>query len=191
MSRFATPFLLFVALVCSAVPASATPRHLSFRDAFRLAQNIKIPIEWDGVWDSLDSLYDCNDVLQEVEMSRDTLCGGAEFNSLETGSPVVFECTGTADANSADVTCTGFAQVAEDCEVHYSLHIVATRTGETAHVVTESSITYVGAGLGCDFLPDECTRTRAIASRVSPAPTDYCSTPTLPSTLGRIKAHYR
>ena len=191
MKRFL--FLLsLAAITCFAAPSSAAeaPKYRSLRD-IRSAIQIEIPPEWDGIWSGTDSTFDCQGNLTDFdETELDTLCGGVDLLEI-ADSPVVLDCTGSADATTIDVTCTGLQQVFEDCEASYLVVIDGERSGENAVVTFEVQVTISGSGVGCEFLPDQCFRSKSVATRIAPAPQTYCQTPTLPSTWGQIKGHYR
>jgi len=150
----------------------------------------KIPPEWDGLWTSTDSTYDCTGGFQQVETGEDTLCSGAVL--LDENSFVgQFDCTGSVSATTINITCTGMDTVVTDCFATFSYNIHGTRTGDDTYVVATISIIYDGPALECGFIPDTCLQINSHAHRTGPAPTAYCATPTLPSTWGGVKIRYR
>ena len=154
------------------------------------ADPFKVPPEWDGIWTSTDSTYDCNGFFQQVETSEDTLCSGAVFLDPADISGDV-ECTGSFTATTINLTCTAVDTLFEDCYGTFTYNIHGTRSGNTAFLVLTFSTTFDGTGEGCDFLPDDCTQTNTHATRSGPAPPVYCATPTAPSTWGGVKIRYR
>ena len=93
MTRPLTVMLVLAALLVGAVAADAAPRALRFVDILRPeAGDVTVPPEWDGIWVSTDSTYDCNDVLQSVDTYNDTLCAGQvlSFGQPE-GGPIAVE----------------------------------------------------------------------------------------------------
>jgi hypothetical protein len=191
MPRIAVPLAVFALATYLAAHAAAAPVTFRPREILKAAESVPVPPEWDGVWSTEDSTFECSGALRGLGTGEYTLCSEKDFYTPPSGTQFIYSCTGFADANTVDVTCTGFDQVAEDCELHFIFEFEATRSGNTATVVATTTITYEGAGLGCDFLPDTCTRTKSLATRTAPAPAEYCATPTLPSTWGRVKAQYR
>lgn len=192
MSRRIPVLLLSAVLVLFALPADATPGGSRFAQALGAAgTQITVPPEWDGVWSYEDSTYSCAGDVLGVETGLDTLCAGQTFTEDPGGSPVVITCTGTATPTIVDVTCSGSSEVVPDCTVSMVIEIDATLTGDSYLATTVSSMTYSGTAEGCDLIPGQCTRTVSRATRLGPAPADYCITPARPSTWGRLKLRYR
>jgi hypothetical protein len=150
----------------------------------------KIPPEWDGIWTSTDSTYDCTGVLQQVGSSEDTLCNGAVFFDPSTITGDV-ECTGSFTATTLDITCTGVDTIITDCVATFTYHIRGTRTGDDAFLVTTITTNFDGTAPECAFIPDDCSQLNTHAQRTGPAPTDYCATPARPATWGEVKVRYR
>ncbi len=192
-----------VLLLCSAVlglllvssPASAgTTRAMRYADILRATGGtVTVPPEWDGVWSSIDSVFTCEGVFQSTETYLDTLCAGQVFGyTSEGGVPgVFFNCTGEATATTASVDCSGFTEIFPDCSVTISNSFAANRTGDSFVAIAVTNIVYAGTAEGCDLVPDECTRTFTHATRISPAPLEYCVTPTRSSTWGQLKVRYK
>lgn len=193
MNRTAT----LVVLVCASVllPAAARAesptgglKHLL--GVARVADTIVIPQEWGGIWASDDSTYDCLGALESVSASTDTLCPGEPVGN--TGQvDLTWSCTGTVDANSVNVTCTGSIELVPNCLAIYTYSLAGTRSGDTYFVAGTTSVTYSGSATGCDLIPPSCTQVNSHGTRTGPAPVEYCQTPALPTTWGRLKVRYR
>lgn len=186
--------LAVIALAVIASAAHAAPRALRFVDILRPeAGDVTVPPEWDGVWASEDSIYDCSGVLQSVETYLDTLCSG-QVVSFADESPdpgINIVCTSAATATTVNVSCTGSVEVIPDCTVTYSVEVQAVRTGNSFVGINTTEIQYSGTAFGCDFFPESCTRVVTHATRTGPAPSAYCSTPARPQTWGTVKVRYR
>jgi hypothetical protein len=195
MRRLVPAILVGVTIFVAASTAHAAPRALRFTDVLRASvATITIPPEWDGIWVSVDSVYDCTTGFENTEAFLDTLCSGAVFGydgDDPTGGLITFTCDGTADATTAHVECSGSGEVFPDCTVTVLTTLDAIRTGDSYVAVAVSTITYSGTGFGCDFLTDTCKRVVTRANRSGPAPPAYCATPARPSTWGRVKVRYR
>ncbi len=181
------PFMLFAALM-PAVLAQAEPT-FNIRDIFRaLGPAATVPPEWDGIWQTTDSVFTCTGGLQVASTGSDTLCGGKEIPSP---GGINYTCTGTADATTIHMTCTyGFDPI-PDCHSSSEMVIDGTRTGDAFYQIVTSNTTYSGTGFGCNLIPPQCSITHIRGTRTGPAPSDYCATATLPTTWGKIKAIYR
>ena len=151
--------------------------------------SIVIPAEWAGIWTYVDSTYDCSGPFQSRDTGSDTLCAGKVIDFNE-GSPFTVDCTGTTTATTVDVTCTYSGEVFTDCNVSFTIVTQGTRTVDSYVITSTITTVYSGTGAGCDFFPDSCTRTVTRATRTAPEPAEYCATPTLPSTWGRVKSRY-
>lgn len=160
--------------------------------ALRAASStITVPPEWDGIWTTQDSVYDCTTGFKSFTTGTDTLCANQVFNGNTGSNPFTFTCTGTADATTLHATCTGTGQVFTDCQVTIDLQIDVVRTNDTYRSVATVNTSYSGTGTGCDLLPPSCTRTVSYGTRTGPAPTAYCETPARQTTWGRLKVTYR
>ncbi len=185
-----TSLTLFAAFT---TPASAGPRAKRWTQILRSAGgSITVPPEWDGIWASEDSVYTCEGAFQGIDSYLDTLCAGQVFGNQESGDPgITFNCTGSATSTTVSITCTGSSEVVPDCTVTISSNSEATRTGDTYVATSLSSFNYAGTAIGCDLIPDDCQRTVTYATRLGPAPIEYCVTPTRASTWGQIKVRYK
>jgi len=143
-----------------------------------------IPASWAGVWNTQDSDFDCdtNKPLGS-DADTDTLCTG---EVIDPGAEI--SCTGSTSDTNIDIDCSGTFEIIEGCSVtmEYSFH--GTRNGDTANVTTVFSQEF--SPTMCAFLPDDCTRTETVATRIGPEPPG-CLTPVLPATWGQLKAVYR
>ena len=196
MKRLAALMLVAFATVAFATTAAADRRvpTLSIREMMGLIHGggqVTIPPEWDGIWAYADSSYDCIGNFTDESAGDDTLCAGAVVYQPEDQVPTNFTCSGSANATTVDVTCTGSEEVVPDCTFNVSFTLHAIRTGTTFYAVSTTSATYDGTGLGCDFLPDFCDQTNTRATRTGPAPPAYCATPVLPASWGELKIRYR
>ncbi len=179
----------FVAIASSA-SAAETPRP-TFFDVIRALSHERgdntIPAAWAGVWNFVDSDYDC--------ITKEFIGTDANVDTLCTGTPVIddegfkLNCSGTIDDTSVDVTCTYTEELDKGCSVTISISLEGTRSGDTANVTTTFSQDYTPDG--CAFgIPDNCTRTEGVGSRIGPEPAE-CATPVDAVTWGRVKAGYR
>lgn len=169
----------------SAHGAAALPQ-----DLFRAARAaIVTPLEWDGLWNSVDSTYTCTGTFQGTGASLDTICGGKECQP--PGMTFALDCTGTADATTIDMTCTATVEVVPDCFASFTVVTRGTRTGDTAFTVSTVSTTYSGTALGCDLMPPSCTQRNSHATRIGSAPADYCLTPAKRARWSDLKLLYR
>ena len=191
MLRRAFVLLGFVSLATfAAAPAFAENVPQTFRDLLRGAADVDIPLDWDGVWSSTDSMYDCNGAFISVSTGLDTLCGGKSVTSTNSGGGVPLTCSGSSSSTSIDATCTGSQNAIPGCDANLSFHILATRSGEHYDGQFTTTIDYVGAACA-PFFTDSCHRTSSHADRIGPAPPSYCATPTERTTWGRVKTIYR
>lgn len=186
-----TAVTTLIALAAWSGAAGAAPRAVTAVDVFRsLGGTVTIPPEWDGIWSTVDSTYDCAGPLQGVAAGEDTLCSG-QIVFGDPGGGLELTCTGFANATVIDASCSGTMELFPDCQVTYSVELDAVRTGDDFVATIVTRWTYDGTGEGCDFLPDECTRVVSRGHRTAPAPLEYCQTPARGETWGRLKLRYR
>lgn len=184
--------LVSLALLIAISPVHAGTSTPSGRAIMRLARaSIVVPAQWDGLWTTVDSVYDCPDVFLVTNTSTDTICGGREYSPDGQGSPFAMVCTGSADASTMDMTCTGSGEVFAGCNANYTMVTHGTISGDTYHMVSTMETTYSGTGEGCSLLPPSCTQIDIWGTRTGAAPTDYCATSVRKSTWGRVKSLYR
>jgi hypothetical protein len=187
--RFTLTFVL-LAMMFVMRSASATPQHLDGDHIMRAAvTTLLAPAEWDGVWTTLDSTYTCAGAFQSTSAGSDTICGGKDYTPGGSGSPFTIDCTGTADATTIDMTCTGSGDLFTDCTETFTMTVHGTRTGDTYHLVSTIDATF--SGTACSFFPPSCTQVDSWGTRTGPAPIGYCSTPTRAASWGRLKTIYR
>lgn len=153
-----------------------------------LLRDVITPPEWGGIWSTESELFDCEtNQLLDTQAYTDTICAG---ENIEFGDPEFpFTCTGSANANTVHVECSGSFEIIEDCVMNFSTVFDATRNGDTIEAVTTQTTTYVGAG--CLFLPDECVRMEATSTRIGPEPVPCGSTPVEAVDWGTVKSLYR
>jgi hypothetical protein len=182
-------------LCASILPISATradAASLSLQDLLRHARAAVIaPVEWDGIWNTVDSTYTCLGVLQSTSAGSDTICGGKDYTPGTYGSGLSISCTGSATPTTIDMTCTGSGAVFTDCNANYTAVIHGDRNNDTYHLVSTVNVTYSGTGLGCNLLPPSCSQVDSWGTRTGPAPPAYCATPAQKSTWGVLKVRYR
>ena len=187
---------LAVVLLGMAVPGACEAQKMprfTVLDAMRhLADVPNVPPEWAGVWVSTDSVFSCTDTFMEVISENDTLCTGAPLGGPDDGGGIVpeIDCNGSADANSASIICSGSIEVVPDCVATFMSTTTATRSGDTYTATAEFSITYAGTGVGCDFIPGICERSRVTANRIAGEPQE-CSTAVDERPWGLVKTLYR
>lgn len=194
MNRLATKVFLLAclaALLPGAAAAGKAPAGI--RQLFGIAaaaDNVVIPQEWGGIWTSVDSTYGCLGDLQFVDGAVDTLCPGVVI--FDPGVfPVTYDCTGSADATTVSLTCSGSAELFEGCTANYSYSMQGTRSGDSYVIVTNILTTYTGTAEGCNLVPDECMQVNSRGTRTGPVPVEYCETPALPASWGQLKVRYR
>lgn len=193
MNRIATPLFLIACLALLPGSAAAGKAPAGIKQILGIAaaaSDVVIPQEWGGIWTSVDSTYGCLGDLQFVDGAVDTLCPGAMI--LDPGVfPVTYDCTGSADASTVSVTCSGSAEVFPGCVATYSYSMQGTRTGDSYLIVSNILTTYSGSAEGCNLIPDDCMQINSRGTRTGPVPTEYCETPALPASWGQLKVRYR
>jgi hypothetical protein len=152
---------------------------------------VVIPVEWDGVYTTLDSTYDCNGVFQNTSTATDTICGGKDYSPNQGGSPVQFNCTGSANATSFDMTCTASFDVVPNCTAHFDVATHGTLSGGMYFTVTVVNVTFTGTDPLCAFETPSCNQYNSHGTRTGPAPAGYCATPTRRTSWGQVKTIYR
>jgi len=144
---------------------------------------VPVPPEWEGIWATEDSSYDCYEhTVYTVASWQDTICAGEELiPTPEAPYPEV--CRGTATATTLHLEC---AWSVGDwlCTDSFTLTLDATRDGDSFYYVcvTEAE----SAGAAC--FGGGCTVEHVHGTRILPA---HCATPTLPVKWGDVKAMYR
>jgi len=152
--------------------------------------SIVVPQDWDGIWSTVDTSYTCAGGFQSTSTYEDTLCGGKDFNA--GSGDVHFECTGTGTSTTFDAVCSGSNEVLTGCTATYTIHIHATRSGDTNHIVDVVNVDYSGTSIECSYLQPMCTQVDSWGTRTGAAPVAYCTTtPTRTATWGQVRIHYR
>jgi hypothetical protein len=187
MKTLLSLFALAILFVASAPALAATPftnPHMLLRS---MGGSIPVPTEWDGLWTTTDSTYECTGELTDTSAGVDTICAGQIF-SFDSGDPTIqFDCTGSADATTYTFDCTASGEVFPGCTFVQEFHVEATRTGDTFYSEAVMTITLTGAECAMVI----CDRFVSHGVRTGPAPTEYCATPARPSTWGQLKTRYR
>jgi len=80
-----------------------------------LSNDVNEDESWDGIWETTDSTYDCNDVLQSVDTFTDTLCAGQLISFAEdpSGSGMNITCTNSATATGLGIISTDPPRLSE------------------------------------------------------------------------------
>jgi hypothetical protein len=143
---------------------------------------VAAPLEWDGEWTTVDTVYTCQGAFQSTSPGGNTICGGTDYTPA---GPVPLTCTGTADATTIDLTCTGSGLFFPDCDANYTVVTHGTLTADTYFMVSTVNIAYTG--IGCSGLPPTCVQVNSHGTRTGPS----CVTPTRRSTWGELKIRYR
>jgi hypothetical protein len=190
MRNWTMPAIALLATSCLGTAALAAPDrapNLRIGPAMML-RDVITPVEWSGIWEFDQNVYDCdtNDLLTS-EAYTDTICAGSSIDYEYPGFQLT--CTGSANANTVSVTCTGSFDIFEACVMNFSSVFNATRNGDTFQSVQTVTTTYVGAG--CLFLPNDCTRTETTATRIAPQPEPCGLTPVESVDWGTVKSLYR
>jgi hypothetical protein len=192
MKRLTVIALLGFTFVFAFGSAHAGPSTRGFGAGLRVVGgSLIIPAEWDGIWTTADSTYDCTAGFTAYSVDEDTICGGQTYSEAPPDTSVELTCTGTANATTMHATCNGSSMFFPDCQANYEIVVDVVRTGETYRSVTTINITFSGTGVGCSFIPTRCTRIVTYGTRTASAPPSFCTTSVKRSTWGELKAHYR
>jgi len=192
MKKLSVVFLLLLAAMLLSGSAQAAPTGYNFGRALRIMSgSFTVPPEWDGIWSTQDSTYDCTTGPTGTSSGLDTLCAGQVFDENSPDGSLTFTCTGTADATTVHATCSGSSTVLPDCQAIFDIQIDVIRSSESYRSVSTTTVTYSGTGTGCSLLPGSCTRIVTYGTRTGPAPSVYCLTPVKGTTWGRLKMLYR
>jgi hypothetical protein len=182
--------LVVCALLLPIAANRASAAQMNLDDLIRQARTAVIaPVEWDGVWTTVDSTYSCLGVLKSTSAGADTICGGKDY-TINPGGGIQINCSGNATATTFDITCTG-SGAAGPCTANYNVVEHGTRSNDTYHIVTTINVTFSGTDPTCILFPPSCTQTDIWGTRTGPAPPAYCLTDTQHSTWGSLKTHYR
>lgn len=175
-------------ILVGAAHASPDPNNLAIVAKIAKAQ-VVVPQDWDGIWTTVDTVYVCPTTFQSTSPGADTLCGGKDYSTAAPGSDIVFVCTGTADATTFDITCTGSGNVFPDCDADYNVVTHGTRTNDTFFTVSTINVTYTGTA--CVF-GGSCIQINTHGTRTGSTTLADCAvTPTKRATWGQLKTIYR
>ena len=140
-----------------------------------LAQSDSIPAAWEGVWELDTSVRLCGET--------DELYGEIESLTLCTGEAIYGDggsgdCSATISDTSVDWTCSVKQAVAEGCSMDVTIHLVATRNGDSFESVRTQSTVFTG---NCSpEYQDSCLDFVSTATRTAEDPqcTEVSATPT-------------
>jgi hypothetical protein len=169
--------------------AAADSAPNNFQSLAKIARaQANVPPEWDGIWTTQDTVYLCPSTFASAPAAgSDTLCGGSQYS--ESSGGIALTCSGTADATTIDVTCTGSGEVFTGCNGDVTVTTHGTRTNDTYFTVSTVQLTnLVGT---CTGLPT-CFQINTHGTRTGPTTAGDCvTTPTKRSTWGQLKVIYR
>jgi hypothetical protein len=170
----------------AAADPAPTPSHLYILRTLT-DDEIILPGEWAGIWESTENTYDCvADSLIETWVGHDTLCTGDLILDPEE---MPIECTMEFDGSTLSYDCTGTVEIIGECSAEYHLFGTWTVDGETLTSEFTFSIEY---SAGCDpGFPDICNRTEVTATKIGPEPPECEDTWVSMTRWGAIKALYR
>lgn len=190
MKRFVTSVFLACLFLLQGAPADAAGAWPSLPEQFKfLGGGDPVPVEWEGAWTVIDTMYQCTGQVMNVFTSDDTLCSGEVFYADTTATN--FICTGTSTATTINLHCTGSNEVFPECNGNFDITIVGTRTADTYFTVFTSSTTFSGTGKNCDLFPPQCIQINSHGTRTGPVAPGYCSTPAFQTSWGKVKSQYR
>ena len=170
------------ALLCAG-SASARP---FFRPATVPLGEIVVPPEWAGIWSYSDTTYNCLGQVTGTSSGFDTLCAGQRFDTDPSVS-----CTGSTTSTTYYQHCTSSGEIFPDCNLNTDVETNGTRNGDSFFSVTVFQSSTSGTAKGCDLFPPQCSQINSHATRIGPAPSEYCSTPAERATWGQLKSLYR
>jgi len=160
------------------------PGPLSFLD-----EHLVVPQEWAGIWQSNFTVYDCDSGFELFSDAQlDTLCTGTPF-IVDGDDDIEFICTGTVDATSVDIECSGSTIVGPDCTMEMVWTTVGTRDGDTMTSTTTLTMTQVGSG--CEGPTVFCTRMETTGTRIGSEPEECGFAPVDVTDWSTIKGLYR
>ena len=158
--------------------------------ALSAADDFTVPPEWAGIWDNSSTSSFCGGGQISSSTGLDTLCAGAPL-PIPGGdqSPVPLNCTGTVNATTVDVTCTGSSVVSPDCQLTVTIEYDVTRNNDESTSTVVMTMTYDGAGC-VDVPPSTCIQTDGTGTRVAAAPGNCTQSPVTSASWGVIKTLY-
>ncbi len=146
MRNLTMVYVLVVAGVCLVGPAHAESGRLpDLRIGLNtMLRDVITPAEWAGIWDFEDETFECesSELLSEAYTTPSVPAPASISSTPASNSP----CTGSADANTVSVTCTGSFELMEDCLMEFNSVFTATRNGDTFESVQTVSTATVGEG---------------------------------------------
>ena len=171
-----------VVALCIAPAAAHAEISPSLAKLLKQAGNMEYPPEWTGIWQSADTLYDCEgNVIFGLAPSVDTVCAGDPVEPPEEG--VTFECSGDATPPDIDITCTG-TENDLGCITDYTFRIEEHLSGnERTYVYTINT----SSSPECPKPGDFCFVLRGTKTRISSS----CTTPVDKASWGQVKTRYR
>lgn len=181
--------LLLLASICAVGIANASPAPTVASLLKAARAQVSVPPEWDGIWTTVDTVYTCEGLFSgTLPPGADTLCGGTEYSNTDPNG-TSFSCTGTANATTIDLTCTGSGEDPPGCTGDFTMTIHGTRTSTTFFNVYTIHGTYTG--LTCP-MPTACFQLNSHGTRTGATTAADCvTTPTKRSSWGELKILYR
>lgn len=173
-----------VALAGNGHQLDPVPGLLSFLD-----EDLVIPEAWAGIWQTNYTVYDCDSGFELFSDAQlDTFCTGTPF--VDNGDDEIdFTCSGTVDATSVDIECSGSTSGGPDCAVELVWTMVGTRDGDSMTSTTTVTMTQVGSG--CVGPAVFCTRMEMTGTRIDAEPEECGLAPTDVLSWSTIKGLYR
>jgi len=151
------------------------------------AADVIVPDEWVGVWELQTSAYDCEtDAFLFSRTDYDTICPGWGFSDPEQDFEIT--CTGSADADSFEQSCTGSSEILPGCTIAFVFDAAGTRTGDTYTATTIITTTATGSCMG---FQGACQRIEVAATRIDPTPPDCTETPAAAWDWSTVKLRFR
>jgi hypothetical protein len=178
-------------LVSGAAVAPGSAGTVTRGVALVAAEDFYVPPEWAGIWNTNSTSSICGGGTIGSSSDPDTLCAGAPLLVPgEEGLPITYSCSGTVDATTVDVTCTGSTEIFQDCQQMVTVEYDIVRTGDEYTSTVVMTTTHVGTGVGCSDIPDSCIQSEGTGTRVAPAPGTCPQTPVTSASWGVIKTLY-
>jgi hypothetical protein len=80
MKRTVTIGLLLLAAACGSAYAHADVSVQGLKGPIRLLGGLTtVPADWDGIWTTTDSTYDCSTGFKSTNSGADTICAGESY----------------------------------------------------------------------------------------------------------------
>jgi len=178
-------------LVSGAVVAPGSAGTVTRGVALAAAEDFFVPPEWAGIWNTNATTSICGGGVIGSSADTDTMCAGAPLLVPgEEGLPLTFSCTGTVDATTVDVTCTGSTELFPDCQQTITIEYDIVRIDDQYTSTVVMTTTHAGTGVGCSDIPDNCIETEGTGTRVAPAPGTCPQSQVTSVSWGVIKTLY-